>query len=107
MFKKIKMKNSQTIEKLAAEISKEVYIDIAKWRLYLNDAHLDIPLAEKFYLILTESGKSINQKSINEVLNDTKVKIGGGQKEISLSELIPINIQARLLDLLKDFSQSF
>ncbi len=103
------MSNSETItiEKLAAAISKEVYIDIAKWHLYLNDAKLDIHLAEKFYETITRSGKSVDQKTITEVLNSISVKLGGGQKELPLSDLIPTAIQSRLLDVVEQFSKSF
>jgi len=101
------MANSATVEKLAAEISKEVYIDIAKWHLYLHDAHLDLPLAEQFYQILTESGKSIDQKTVTDVLKSIPVKVGGGQREIPLSDLIPPQAQSRLLDVLDKFSQTF
>ncbi|MGL6338716.1 MAG: DUF3181 family protein, partial [Waterburya sp.] len=34
------MATTQEIEALAAQIGENVYIDIAKWHLYLNDAHL-------------------------------------------------------------------
>jgi len=103
------MSNSQTItiEKLAGVISKEIYIDIAKWHLYLNDAKLDIPLAEKLYQTITQSGKTPDQKTITEVLGSILVKIGGGQKELPLSDLIPSAIQSRLLDIVEQFSKSF
>ncbi len=103
------MSNSQTItiEKLAGVISKEVYIDIAKWHLYLHDAKLDIPLAEKLYQAITQSGKTLDQKTITEVLSSILVKIGGGQKELPLSDLIPTAIQSRLLDIVEQFSKSF
>ncbi|BAU43893.1 DUF3181 family protein [Leptolyngbya sp. O-77] len=35
--------SSEAIEALAAELGKEVYIDVAKWHLYLRDAHLNTP----------------------------------------------------------------
>ncbi|MFM7450504.1 MAG: DUF3181 family protein, partial [Leptolyngbyaceae cyanobacterium] len=31
---------SADVEALAAEIGENIYIDIAKWHLYLSDAHL-------------------------------------------------------------------
>ncbi len=43
---------TQAIESLAAEIGENVYIDIAKWHLYLNDAHLHTVVAEQLYPML-------------------------------------------------------
>jgi hypothetical protein len=95
------MSTSENIEKLAAAIAEEVYIDIAKWHLYLNDAHLDVPLAEKFYPLLSDR---IDQKLVTQVLTDTKVSVGGGRREIPLIDLIPSQAQSRLLDVLEKFS---
>ncbi len=47
---------TREIETLAAEIGDKVYMDIAKWHLYLQDAKLHVPLAERFYPML-ESGE--------------------------------------------------
>ncbi|MBC6424150.1 MAG: DUF3181 family protein [Hormoscilla sp. SP5CHS1] len=46
---------TEAIESLAAEIGDKVYIDIAKWHLYLNDAHLHAVLAEQFYPLLADN----------------------------------------------------
>jgi Protein of unknown function (DUF3181). len=40
---------TQAIESLAAEIGENVYIDIAKWHLYLSDAHLHTVVAQQLY----------------------------------------------------------
>ncbi len=96
------MSSSETIEKLAAAIAEEVYIDVAKWHLYLNDAHLHIPLAEQFYLLMSDR-TPINQKVVTDVLTSIKIKVGGGQREIPLSDLIPKIAQSRLLDILEEF----
>ena len=42
-----KTNTSQAIESLAAEIGNNVYIDIAKWHLYLREAHLHTVVAER------------------------------------------------------------
>ncbi len=94
------MSNSERIEQLAAAIAEEVYIDIAKWHLYLNDAHLHHPLAEKFYPMLISG---INAADVNKVLNETAIAIGGGKREIALSDLIPNSCQNRLLTILEEF----
>ncbi len=92
------MNTSETIERLAASIAEEVYIDIAKWHLYLNDAHLHTPLAEKFYPLLVDP---IDQKIVTEVLSNIKVEVGGGRREIPLIDLIPTQAQSNLLEVLQ------
>jgi hypothetical protein len=94
------MSTTERIEQLAATIAEDVYIDIAKWHLYLNDAHLHRPLAEKFYPLLPNGIKSAD---VTKVLNETMIVIGGGNREIPLSDLIPKSCQNRLLTILEEF----
>jgi Protein of unknown function (DUF3181) len=93
--------SSRDVEDLAAEIGQQVYIDVAKWHLYLADAHLHTVLAEKFYLIL-KSGQ-VSEAQVQQVLAETPVKLGGGRKELPLSDLIPLPAQVKLVDLLEEF----
>ena len=44
--------DTRNIEKLAAEIGENIYIDVAKWHLYLAEAHLHTQLAEQLYPLL-------------------------------------------------------
>ncbi len=94
------MSTSERIEQLAATIAEDVYIDIAKWHLYLNDAHLHRPLAEKFYPMLLNGIKSAD---VTKVLNETMIAIGGGHREIPLSDLIHKSCQNRLVTILEEF----
>ncbi len=94
------MSTSERVEQLAAAIAEEVYIDIAKWHLYLNDAHLHRPLAEKFYPLLPNG---ITSADVAKVLNGTMIAIGGGKHEIPLSDFIPNSCQNRLLSILEEF----
>jgi hypothetical protein len=94
------MSITERIEQLAAAIAEDVYIDIAKWHLYLNDAHLHRPLAEKFYPMLLDG---ITSQNVTKVLNGTMIAIGGGNHEIPLSDLIPKSCQDRLLTILEEF----
>ncbi len=96
------MSNSERIEQLAAAIAEDVYIDIAKWHLYLNDARLHRPLAEKFYPMLANG---ITSADVSKVLTETAIAIGGGKREIPLSDLIPSACQNRLLSILEEFEQ--
>lgn len=97
------MSTSERIEQLAAAIAEDVYIDIAKWHLYLNDAHLHRPLAEKFYPLLLDG---ITAAAVTKVLNETAIAIGGGKREIPLSDLIPSSCQNRLLTVLEEFERA-
>ncbi|WP_055075206.1 DUF3181 family protein [Pseudanabaena sp. 'Roaring Creek'] len=94
------MSTSERIEQLAATIAEDIYIDIAKWHLYLNDAHLHRPLAEKFYPMLPDG---ITSADVAKVLNGTTIEIGGGNRELPLSDLIPKSCQNRLLTILEEF----
>jgi hypothetical protein len=95
--------SSQDIEDLAADIGQQVYIDVAKWHLYLSDAHLHTVLAEKFYPML-KSG-SISEAQVQQVLAEISVKLGGGRKELALADLVPMQAQVSLVDLLENFQR--
>jgi len=95
--------SSEAIESLAAEIGENVYIDVAKWHLYLSDAHLHTVLAEKLYPMLTS--KSLKEDDVLNVIQNIPVKLGGGKREVPLSDLIPMQGQVNLMDLLEEFQR--
>jgi Protein of unknown function (DUF3181) len=95
---------TEAIEKLAAEIGENVYIDVAKWHLYLRDAHLHALLAERLYPML--ESRSVTENQVIEVLRAIPVKIGGGKLEISLADLLPMQSQVHLMDVLEEFQQN-
>jgi hypothetical protein len=97
------MNSSEAIERLAVAIGEQVYIDIAKWHLYLNDAHLHTPLAEKIYPLLVD--RNLSEQAVMDILTAMPVKIGGGKREIPLLELIPLQCQMNLMDALERFAQ--
>ncbi|MGF1497572.1 MAG: DUF3181 family protein [Elainellaceae cyanobacterium] len=92
---------TEAIEKLAAEIGDKVYIDVAKWHLYLQDAHLHTPLAEKLHPMLIEG--EVEEVQVADVLASIPVKLGGGQRELPLSDLIPPAVKTDLLQILEDY----
>lgn len=94
------LNKTEIIEALTLEIGENIYIDIAKWHLYLSDAKLDKVLAEKLLPLLRSS--SIRSVQINEILQEIKVKVGGGKKELPLSDLIPDPMQSKLVKILED-----
>ncbi|MDJ1182381.1 DUF3181 family protein [Roseofilum casamattae] len=95
--------STEAIEKLAAEIGENVYMDIAKWHLYLNDAHLHIPLAEQLYPLLED--RNLQENRVLQILQEITVKIGGGRREIALADLMPMQSQLNLMDLLEEFQR--
>ncbi|NER20378.1 MAG: DUF3181 family protein [Symploca sp. SIO1C2] len=94
---------TQAIENLAAEIGENIYIDVAKWRLYLREAHLHTTLAEQLYPLLTDN--SLEENQISQILQNISVKIGG-KREIPLADLLPTQCQANLMDLLEEFQRN-
>ncbi len=92
--------NAEFIESFAAEIGGVVYLDVAKWHLYLKDAKLHTALAEPLYRLLEE--KRLSADAVQAVLKDFPIKIGGGRNEISLADLVPLQCQRDLMDLLEE-----
>jgi hypothetical protein len=94
---------TQAIESLAAEIGENVYIDIAKWHLYLRDAHLHTVVAEQLYPML-EKG-NLDTDKVQGVLQGISIKLGGGKREVPLADLIPMQCQVQLMDVLEEFQR--
>lgn len=91
---------NDTIEALAIALGENIYLDIAKWHLYLNDAHLHHSLAEALYPLLDQ--KPIQEASVLDVLRTFPVKVGGGRHQVPLLDLLPMACQISLIDLLED-----
>jgi len=94
---------TQAIESLAAEIGENVYIDIAKWHLYLNDAHLHTLVAQQLYPMLEDG--DLDADRVAQVLQGIPVKLGGGKREVPLADLIPMQCQVQLMDVLEEFQR--
>jgi hypothetical protein len=97
------MATTPDIEALAAKIGENIYIDVAKWHLYLNDAHLHTTVAEKIYPLL--EADTLSEDAVIAVLRDIPVKLGGGQTELALSQLLPMQCQVNLVDLLEEYQE--
>ena len=95
--------SSENVEALAAEIGENIYMDIAKWHLYLGDAKLHTPLAEKLLPMVTSD--NISEDAVVKVLQDIPIKLGGGKKTLSLAELMPMQCQVNLIDLLEEYQR--
>jgi hypothetical protein len=94
---------TQAIESLAAEIGENVYIDIAKWHLYLRDAHLHTVVAQQLYAMLEDG--NLDADKVAQVLQGIPVKLGGGKREVPLADLIPMQCQVQLMDVLEEFQR--
>jgi hypothetical protein len=97
-----KTNTSQAIESLAAEIGNNVYMDIAKWHLYLREAHLHTVVAEQVYPMLEDN--SLSESKVLQILADIPVKIGG-KRDVPLADLIPTASQVNLMDILEEFQR--
>jgi len=94
---------TREIEGLAAEIGDKVYIDVAKWHLYLSDAHLHTTVAEQVYPFL--ENKSLSEAQVEEILKQIPVKLGGGRTQLPLFELLPENAIRDLMEILEDYQK--
>ena len=92
--------SSEAIETLAAEIGENIYIDVAKWHLYLSDAHLHTVIAEKVYPLIEDN--SLSEDKVSQILGEIPIKLGGGKRELPLIDLLPMQCQVRLMDLLEE-----
>ncbi|MBE8998122.1 DUF3181 family protein [Nostoc sp. LEGE 12447] len=100
-----KTNTTELLEALAAEIGENVYIDIAKWHLYLSNAKLHTLVAERLYPLITSN--SVNEDQVLKVLESISVKIGGGRSEIPLINLLPLQCQVTLVDILEKYQREF
>ncbi len=98
------MASTQEIEALAAEIGENIYIDVAKWHLYLAEAHLHTTLAEKLYPLLEDN--ELGEDAVIAILQGIPVKLGGGKKTLPLLDLLPMQCQVNLLDLLEEYQKN-
>lgn len=97
------LSTTEAIEALAAEIGDNVYIDVAKWHLYLKDAHLHTTLAQQIYPLLKNP---LAEDQITKILQNIPIKIGGGKREIPLSDLLPMQCQVNLMDILEEYQRN-
>lgn len=97
------MASTQDIENLAAKIGENVYIDVAKWHLYLSDAKLHTVVAEKVYPLLEDD--SLSEDAVTSILQSIPIKLGGGTTEIALEKLLPMQCKVNLLDLLEEYQK--
>ena len=94
---------TQEIEALAAEIGDKIYIDVAKWHLYLSDAHLHTTVAEQVYPLL--ENKSLTTEQVEDILKRVSVKLGEGRTQLPLLDLLPSHAVSDLMELLEEYQK--
>lgn len=99
-----KTNTTELLEALAAEIGENVYIDVAKWHLYLSNAKLHTLVAERMFPLIS-SGTSVSEEDVIKVLESIPVKIGGGRRELPLADLLPLQCQVSIVDILERFQR--
>ena len=97
--------SAETIEVLAANIGDVVYMDVAKWHLYLNDAKLHTLVAQRLYPMVEDD--RISEMEITRVLQDIPISLGAGRQQVSLSDLVPVACLGDLIRVLEDFKDTF
>ena len=95
--------SNEAIEKLAATIGENVYIDVAKWHLYLRDAHLHTTLAEQLYPLMMKG--SVSEDQVLALLKQISIKLGGGKLDVTLADLLPMQSQVHLMDAIEEFQR--
>lgn len=95
--------STELLESLAAEIGENIYMDIAKWHLYLGVAKLHTPLAEKLLPMIT--GNTLSEEGVIKVLQDIPINLGGGRQTLPLADLLPMQCQVNLIDLLEEYQR--
>lgn len=93
----------KAIESLAIEIGNNIYIDIANWHLFLKEAKLHVSLSERLYPLLKDD--TFDDKTVQKVLNQLSVKLGGGKREVPLADLIPSACVDDLMGILEEFQR--
>jgi hypothetical protein len=95
---------TEAIEGLAAEIGENIYIDVAKWHLYLREAHLHTTVAERVYSLLVNN--RLDESQVLKILEDIPVQLGGGKRQVSLLDLLPTSCQVNLMDILEEYQRN-
>lgn len=99
------MASTREIERLAAEIGENIYIDVSGWHLYLTDAHLHTTVAEKVAPIIED--QDLTEDKVLDILRQVQVPVGGKQVFLTLSQLIPQAVQQDLVKLLEDYQKQW
>ncbi len=87
------------LEELKLLISDRIYLQVARWNLYLGDAGLAESLAIACNANLELGPRVAAQKALDSV----QVQFGGGKTSIELAKLIPSGTVFELEEILDQF----
>lgn len=97
--------SNQEMEQLAAAIGSEVYMDVARWHLYLREAKLHTELAEKLAPMVVGK-ETLDEERVTKLLAGIPIKLGGGRSQVSLLDLLPMQSILNLMDVLEGFKRN-
>lgn len=95
---------TEVIERLAAALGDRVYMDIARWHLYLKDARLHTILAQRIYEQAQKG--TLREEQALGLLREIMVDIGGGRRQIPLLDLVPVQGQLAYMDIIDAFQKN-
>ena len=84
---------------LEVSIADQIYLQIAKWRLYLGDAGLAKSLAIECFAYLDGPP----DQAVSKALKSVKVPIADGTKTLPLEELIPDGQVVELIEIISPY----
>ena len=91
--------DSSQINELAISIADRLFIQVAKWNLYLGDAGLAKDLAIECQANFDQGASDAAKKGLEAI----QVKLGGGKTILPLSRLIPSNQLFDLEEILEPY----
>ena len=91
--------DSSQINELAISIADRLFIQVAKWNLYLGDAGLAKDLAIECQANFDQGANVAAKKGLEAI----QVKLGGGRTILPLSRLIPSNQLFDLEEILEPY----
>jgi hypothetical protein len=60
-------------------------------------------LAQQLYPLLTN--KTLQEDQVTKILQAIPIKLGGGKREVPLSDLLPMQCQVNLMDILEEYQR--
>lgn len=88
----------RSVERLADLLSRDICLEIARWKLTLGDAHLDQTLAME----LLATSEPVTPASLEIILSRVMVSIGDGSQQFALGLFLTPRSRRAILEILKD-----
>jgi len=88
----------RSVERLADLLSRDICLEIARWKLTLGDAHLDKTVATE----LLAAPQPITEAGLETILAQVMVPIGDGSQQLALGLFLSPRSRRAILEILKD-----